>query len=299
VTRLIVNTILVLLVGAFLSVSAAPDAIGIATARGGFIMDRSPVQGNTTLFEGGVLETNAYSSVVRLQSGNEMRLGATSRGRIYRDRLVLEKGEGQIDKASNFRFEALGLRILPDSSGTKARVALLGNQRVAVSALAGTLHVTTAEGALIARLEPGAALEFEPQAAGASAPFSVSGCVAAAGDRLVLEDATSNVSFELRGQNLERYAGQRVEVSAVELKGEQPGEGATQVIQVTRIYRLTGSCAVPPAAAKGSSGGAATAKTVGMAGTTKVVIAGVAIAAVAGGTALGLTRGDSTPSVSR
>ncbi len=169
--RMIVNTLLLLLVGAFLSASAAPDAIGIATARGGLLMDRSPVQGNTTLFDGGVLETNAYPSVVRLQSGSEVRLGSTSRGRIYRDRLVLEKGEGQMDKASNFRFEALGLRILPDSSATKARVSLRGNQRVAVSALAGTLRVTTAEGTLVARLEPGSALEFEPQVAGAAAPF--------------------------------------------------------------------------------------------------------------------------------
>jgi hypothetical protein len=298
VIRLIVNTILVLLVGAYLSVSAAPDAIGIATARGGFFLDRSPVQGNTTLFDGGVLETNSYPSVVRLQDGSEMRLGSTSRGRIYRDRLVLEKGEGQIDKASNFRFEALGLRILPDSSGTKARVALLSNQRVAVSALAGTLRVTTAEGTLVARLEPGRALEFEPQVAGAAAPFSVNGCVAADGSRFVLKDATANVSFELRGQNLEQYAGQHVQITATELKGVQPGEGATQVIQVTRIYRLAGSCAVPPSAAKGSSGGAAAAKTAGMSGTTKVVIAGVAIAAVAGGTVVGLTGGDSA-SISR
>ena len=284
---MIVNTILLLLVGAFLSASAAPDAIGIATARGGLLMDRSPVQGNTTLFDGGVLETSSYPSVVRLQSGSEVRLGSTSRGRIYRDRLVLEKGEGQIDKASNFRLEALGLRILPDSNGTKARVALMENQRLAVSALAGTLRVTTAGGTLVARLEPGRALEFEPQVAGAEAPFRVSGCVAVAGVKFVLKDLTANVSLELRGLNLGQYAGQRVEIAGTELKGVRPGEGATEVIQVTKITRVSGSCAIPPATSNG------TGKTAGMSGTTKVVIAGVAIAAVAGGTVLGLTAGDS------
>lgn len=297
--RMIVNTLLLLVVGAFLSASAAPDTIGIATARGGFFLDRSPVQGNTTLFDGGVLETNSSPSVVRLQSGSEMRLGSSSRGRIYRDRLVLEKGEGQIDKASNFRFEALGLRILPDSSATKARVALLGNQRVAVSALAGTLRVTTAEGALVARLEPGRALEFEPQVAGAEAPFRVSGCVAVAGVHFVLKDATANVSLELQGKDLGQYAGQRVEITGTELKGMRPGEGATQVLQVSQITRVSGSCAIPPATSKGSSGGAATGKTAGMSGTTKVVITGVAIAAVAGGTVLGLTGRDNAPSISR
>jgi hypothetical protein len=288
---MIVNTLLLLLVGAFLSASAAPDAIGIATARGGLFMDRSPVQGNTTLFDGGVLETNAYPTVVRLQSGSEVRLGSASRGRIYRDRLVLEKGEGQIDKASSFRFEALGLRIFPDSSGTKARVALLENQRVAVSALAGTLRVTTAEGTLVARLEPGRALEFEPQVAGAAAPFSVSGCVAVAGVRFVLRDATANVSLELRGLNFGQYVGQRVEITGTELKDVRPGEGATQVIQVAKLTRASGSCPLPP-------GNSSTAKAAGVSGTTKAVIAGVAIAAVAGGTVLGLTANDS-PSISR
>jgi hypothetical protein len=292
VIRMIVNTLLLLLVAAFLTASAAPDAIGIATARGGLFMDRSPVQGNTTLFDGGVLETNSYPSVVRLQSGSEVRLGSTSRGRIYRDRLVLEKGEGQIDKASNFRFEALGLRILPDSSGTKARVALMGNQRLAVSALAGTLRVTTAEGTVVARLEPGRALEFEPQVAGAEAPFSVSGCVAVAGVQFVLKDVTANVSLELRGLNLGQYAGRRVEITGTELKGVRPGEGATQVIQVTKIARVSGSCPIPSAASNGAG------KSAGMSGTTKVVIAGVAVAAVAGGTVLGLTAGD-FPSISR
>lgn len=290
--RMIVNTILLLVVGAFLSASAAPDAIGIATARGDFFIDRSPVRGNTTLFDGGVLETNSSPSVVRLQSGSEIRLGSTSRGRIYSDRLVLEKGEGQIDKASNFRFEALGLRILPDSSATKARVALLGNQRVAVSALAGTLRVTTAEGTLVARLEPGRALEFEPQVAGAAAPFSGRGCVAVAGIRFLLRDATANVSLDLRGMDMGQYAGQRVEITGTELKNVRPAEGATQVIQVAKIARVSGSCSIPP-------GGATTAKAAGMSGTTKVVIAGVAIAAVAGGTVLGLTGSDNAPSISR
>ena len=289
--RMIVSTLLMLLVGAFLSAPAAPDAIGIATARGGFFLDSSPVQGNTTLFDGGVLETKSFPSVLTLQSGSEIRLGSASRGRIYRDRLVLEKGEGQMDKASNFRFEALGLRVLPDSSGTKAHVTLLGNQRVVVSALAGNVRVTTGEGILVARLEPGSALEFEPQVAGASAPFNVSGCVAVEGVQFVLKDATANVSLELRGMDLGQYAGQRVEITGTELKGVRPAAGITQVIQVTKIARLGGSCPIPTAAAK-------PAKAAGMAGTTKVVIAGVAVAAVTGGVVLGLTGGDS-PTVSR
>jgi hypothetical protein len=144
---------------------------------------------------------------------------------------------------------------------------------------------------LVAKLEPGSTLEFAPQAAGAAEPFNVSGCVSVAGVRFVLRDATANINLELRGLNFGQYAGQRVEVTGTELKGVQPHEGATQVIQVTKLTRVGGSCPLP-------AGNASTAKSAGMSGTTKVVIAGVAIAAVAGGTALGLTAGDSE-SISR
>jgi hypothetical protein len=99
------------------------------------------------------------------------------------------------------------------------------------------------------------------------------------------------VSLDLRGMDLGQYAGQRVEIAGTELKNVRPAEGATQVIQVAKITRMSGSCPVPP-------GGATTAKAAGMSGTTKVVIAGVAIAAVAGGTVLGLAGSDS-PSISR
>jgi hypothetical protein len=85
--------------------------------------------------------------------------------------------------------------------------------------------------------------------------------------------------------------GQRVEITGTELKDVRPSEGATQVIQVAKLNQVSGSCPLPPA-------NSSTAKAAGMSGTTKAVIAGVAIAAVAGGAVLGLTANDS-PSISR
>src|SRR5512140_157986 len=117
VGRLIVHSLaLLLLCGALVSSFAAAPVIGIATARGGFLIDNAPVRGNTTLFEGTMVETSAAPSLVQLQGGTRMHLGAASRGRVYSARLVLEKGEGQMDKALHYRIEARSLQIMPDSS---------------------------------------------------------------------------------------------------------------------------------------------------------------------------------------
>ena len=274
--------ILLLLAGALFLSFAGPAAIGVATAKGSFLLDRSAVQGNATLFEGTVVETTATPSLVRLQDGPRMQLGSTSRGKVYGDRLVLEKGEGQLEGALGYRIEARELRILPESTDTVARVALGKPGRVTVAALTGGVRVTTADGTLVARLERGTALEFEPQAAGASAPVSVTGCLAEVDGHFLLKDDTANVSFELQSDDLARYRGQRVTVTATVLKEARPGHGAVQVIQVAQIKTLAGTCPVP----------AATPSKGALSGTTKAVIAGVAIAAVAGGTAIGLTRND-------
>jgi hypothetical protein len=237
------------------------------------------------------LETYATSSTVKLEGGAEMRLGSSSRGRVYKDRLVLESGEGQVTNAGGYHLVAGGLRIFPGSSSARTHVAVRPTGHVTVSALAGSLTVSTAEGTLLARLEPGRALEFETQAAGAAPPFSVEGCVSAVESRFLLTDRTAGVSFELRGPGLAQYAGQHVQIAATDLKGVRPGPGASQVIQVSSVKRTAGSCAVPAAGAKKPAGGS---------GGKKAVIAGVAIAAAAGGVTLGLTGDEpARPPISR
>jgi hypothetical protein len=303
--RLIVHTLmLLLLTGALVSSFAAAPAIGIATARGSFLIDNATVQGNTTLFDGALVETSAAPSLVQLQAGTRMRLGSTSRGRVYSDRLVLEKGEGQMDSALHYRIEARSLQIVPDSSQATAHVALRGTARVAVAVLAGAVRVTTAEGTLLAKLEPGRALEFEPQDAGASAPFSVAGCLLAVNNGYLLRDDTAHVSFDVRaGQDLDlaKYAGKRIEVSATGAKDVHPIAGAAEVLYVGQIKHVVGACYVSPAesTAGGETTAGAAAKTAGMSGTKKAIIAGVVIAAAVGGTAVGLTGEDGRSPISR
>ena len=287
--RLIVRVWMVLLLAGFMAGSlAAPPVIGVVTARGSFFLDKAVVQGNATLFEGALLETAATPSQVRLQAGPRLHLGAASRGKIYDDRLVLEKGEGQLEGAAHYRIETRDLRILPESAVAVAHVALAEPGRITVAALAGGLRVTTTSGTLVAKLARGTALEFTPQPAGASAPMSLAGCLTNLDGRFLLKDDTSNVTFELRGQDLAVHLAQHVSITATVLNDAQPGKDGAPVIQVTQIKRLAGACPV-------SAAGRSAAKKSAMSGTTKAIIAGVAIAAAAGGAAIGLTGEENQP----
>jgi len=274
---------------------AAPPAIGTAVARGQFFLDSASVQGNATLLEGSVVETRATPSVLRLKAGPRMTIGSSSRGKVYGDRLVLEKGEGRLEGSRQYRIEASSLRVSPESPETTARVAYGQPGKVTVAALSGSLRVTTADGVLLAKLEHGMAREFEPQAAGATAPMSVVGCLTTANALFLLKDETANLDFELRAKDdLGRYVGQRVAITATPLRGAKPKTTGAQVIRVIQVKPLGGSCIATPGT------GTAPAKAAGVSGTTKAVIGGVAIAATVGGITLGLTGDEkSDPTVSR
>jgi len=225
-----------------------------------------------------------------------MTIGSSSRGKVYGDRLVLEKGEGRLEGSRQYRIEASSLRVEPESSKTAARVAYGQPGKVTVAALAGAVRVTTADGVLLAKLEPGMMRVFEPQAAAAAAPVSVAGCMSTAKTCFLLRDETANLDFELRGRDdFGRYVGQRVAITATPLRDVKPKTAGAQVIQVTQVTPLGGGCIIAQRPDATQS-----AKAAGVSGTTKAVIAGVAIAAVAGGAALGLTGDeDSDQTISR
>jgi hypothetical protein len=287
------SMILTLLAGVLTAGLAAPAAIGTATANGDFFLDRAAVKGNATVLDGTLLETATAPSLVRLDGGTRMRLGSASRARVFANRLVLEKGVGEVAAPKGLQLEAGTLRIVPEATGTSTRVSMTGPGTVTVAALAGNLRVTTAQGLLLARIETGSALEFQPQAAGASAPLSLTGCVSKADGHYLLHAESANVTFDLRGEDLDRYSGHRVTVTATALTGQQPAGGASQAVQVTQIKSLGTGCG--SAAGAATTGTASTAGRASLGGGTKAIIAGVAVAAVAGGTTLGLTRDEDTP----
>ena len=103
-----------------------------------------------------------------------MQLASESRGRVFQDRLVLERGAGQL-QGTGSRIEARTLRIVADDAATSARVVLSGAMRVHVATLRGRVRVTNAQGLLVANMEQGAALEFEPQGGAAETTSKLTG----------------------------------------------------------------------------------------------------------------------------
>lgn len=285
---------------------AAPSAIGIATAKGGFRIDNAAVSGNGTLFSGATVETDRASGQLALRNGARLQLGANSRAKIFENRLVLEQGAGQFraGEKNQFNLEARSLRIIPADASSVAHVSMVGANRIHVSALRGSFRVASANGVVVAALAAGHALEFEPSQAGASAPSKLSGCVVSKDGRFFLTDETSNVTVELRGPGLSQQAGHKVEVTGAQLPGVTPVQpaylNAGMVVQVSEMKMVSRKCALPAAAAAAAGAAGAGAATAGAAagaagaaaGVSTAVVAGVVVAAAATATAVGITIAD-------
>jgi hypothetical protein len=270
-------------------------AIGVAKANGSFRVDSNPVVGNATLFEGNTLETSAASSELQLHNGIRMRLAPDSRGRVFRDRLILEKGLGELQGGAGYRIEARGLRILADSPGAAGRVAISEARTVQAAALAGSLRVTTADGTVVALVRPAMAMEFELQAeTGAQVAFEMSGCLEKSDGLFILRDPLTGVVEEARGSQLESEVGNTIEVTATVVPGATPMAGAMEVIQITRLRRISRGCAPasppPPSVPKP-----------GLSGARKAVIAGVIVGGAGAGAVIYLTtkKGADNGTISR
>src|SRR5882724_11085480 len=73
---------------------AASATIGIATAKGSFRVDDSYVAGNATLFEGAAIETGNSTGELNLSKAKIV-MATDTRGRVFQDRLVLDRGKVQ------------------------------------------------------------------------------------------------------------------------------------------------------------------------------------------------------------
>ncbi len=264
---------------------AGSPTIGVAIARGAFELDASRVSGNGSLFDGSTIETGKATSELRLESGVRMVLDAGTRSKIYRDRMLLEKGTGQIERAGSYRILARSLQIQSSEAGL-AKVSLKGDNRVLIAALDGPVRVRTSAGLLVANVAAGSAVELETREAGATAAATITGCLEKKNGRYRITDETAGVTVEVHGSNLEKEVGNRIEVTGVLDPMATPASGASQVVRASQIRHISKKCSTGVA-------GAAT-KASGSGGSGKAVIAGVIIAGAATGTAVGLTRDERT-----
>jgi hypothetical protein len=177
------------------------------------------------------------------------------------------------------------------------------------------VRVTNSTGVLVATIEAGESLDLEPQAAGASAPTKVTGCLLEKAGKSIVVDQTTSVVLELRGTDLEKEIGNRVEITGVAENSPASVPGASQLIRVaglkvvgkggcSSIARKVGATggAVAIGAAGTSAGAAGAGAATGIGAGTIAVIGGVAAAATVGGLAAAGSlpgQSQSPPSASR
>ena len=280
------------------SASGAVPVIGTVVAKGTFRLDNATVNGNATLFEGATIETKSAASRMELSSGARVSLGTDSKAKFFGDHMILEKGEGRLEKAESFRFEARGLVIQPETGNASARVALTGGARIELAALSGSFRVLNSQGLLIANVASGHALELEPQAGEIASRLT--GTLHQAGGHFLLTDETTLVTVELTGSGLAKEVGNRVEITGKMDPTFTPVTDASQFIRVTAIKHLGSGTAGASGAAAAGAGKAAAGHGIALSATTVAIIGGVAAAATLGGlAAAGKLSGQAASTVSR
>jgi hypothetical protein len=232
----ILKTLFLLALISALAVAAAP-AIGIVTASGHFTLDRSQVWGNATVFEGSIVETSSASSEVALRTGAKLQLAKDSRARILSDRIVMEKGIGQMSAPESFEVNAANLRI---HTGGRLRVQV--GDGVQIASLVGITRVSSASGILLAAIPAGRAMNFTPQAA--SGTVTRTGCLLYKANHYIMQDENTQEVVELSGgQNLNTQLGNRVEITGAASSVKPAVSIATLVVNVATLTpKSSGGC---------------------------------------------------------
>ncbi len=271
--------ICLVLIGCVGTLTGAVSSIGIVKSNGDFRVDGSTIRGNSTVFEGNLIQTAAARSTVELGAA-QFTLLPNSSAKVYRDRTVLESGSEIMRNATGQIIEAATLKIVPVDKDGVVLVAMNGPNKVNVYATSGMAQVRTSAGLLVANMTPGMGLAFTPQA-GASTASQLKGTVESLNGRFFLTDVTTKNKVELRGPDLAKFVNKSVQVTGSLIPGAAASGGASQVIQVIKIEVLSQQTApaagLPVGAAAGTVAAGATTAGIGAG-----PIAGISLAAAAG-----------------
>ena len=190
---------------------AKSPAIGVVTASGHFILDRSEVWGNATLFDGGKIETGGASSEAALRNGVRIQLASASSATVGESQLTLTKGTGQVSATEDYQVSAGGLAIRSAAGASRVRVAWLAGGTVEVTALSGAARVANRTGLVLASIPPGHRMDFAMQAA--SGIVTRNGCLLSKDGRFLLQDQNTQEVLEIRGNDLATQVGNRVTIT--------------------------------------------------------------------------------------
>lgn len=275
----------ILIAGCIFSASAGPSSIGIVRSYGEFRVDGAAVRGNSTLIAGDVVETMAMNTTINL-GATEVTLLPESRAALYSNHTTLQRGTTLLRGASTHTLEAGNLRVVPTSEHSLVEVGYSDRKLVTISAHAGAANVFSTSGELLASVNPGGSLSFEP---------------AAGGSGLGSGQATATTGLTLEGKLTKRggkyfmsSGGKTYEITSTTVDLNQ---------YVGKVVTATGSVASSTGgvAVVTASSVTAAAAVAGAGFSTVAVVAvglGVAAAASVGGLAAAGTFSGSSPSSS-
>lgn len=217
-------------------VMAGTTVLGTASARGDMRVDGYRVQGDATVFDGSVVQTMEASAALRVAQGVEITLSKSSRGAVYRDHFVLQRGVTEISAPGSFPLEANGLHVTANKPHSVGVVALTPNNAVEVAAVSGGFDVRDSQGDLLSNVLPGRALSFamQDQANEANiAPqfLSMTGIVSNENGHYYLTNEQDQKIELIGGKNLQQYVGDKIVVTGQFQPGAATG-GAIGTINV-------------------------------------------------------------------
>jgi hypothetical protein len=250
--------------GCLVSVAASPSSIGFVVTSGAAQVDGAVVHGNSTLFQGNVVEAGNATSDLMFPGGSNLLLQPGSAVKVYREHAVLQRGAA-IQRGNNgYSLVVDGLKVSSLSQQGAVVVGLKDSSHLEVAAQGGAAEVRTPTGALVARLEPGKALSLAIQASPQNssptpsqqnpAPTAAGQAAPPAGAQLTLHgtlrkdhpgryghylltDLATNVTYELQGSGLDDLVGASVEATG-SIFDTTPAEGASRVMSVSDIHQM-------------------------------------------------------------
>jgi hypothetical protein len=262
--------------GCLVSAAASPSSIGFVVTNGQAQIDGMAVRGNSTLFQGSVVQAGDVTTDLMFSGGSNLLLQPGSAVKVYREYAVLQHGIAIQRRTHGYTLVADGLKVSSLSAQGAVVVARKDSSHLEVAAQGGPAEVRTAAGDLVAHLESGKALSFAIQASpqnpspvpsqqnssptpaeqnsspaltGQSSPpppppavqITLHGVLrkdhAGRYGHYLLTDSATNVVYELQGPDLEDLVGASVEVTGSTFD-VTPAEGASKVLFVSDIQQV-------------------------------------------------------------
>ena len=245
--------------GCLVSIAASPSSVGFVVTNGQAQVDGTVVHGNSTLFQGSVVQAGSVTSDLMFPGGSNLLLQPDSAVKVYREYAVLQRG-GAIQRGAH-ALVADGLKVSSLSPQGAVFVDVQDKSHLKVTAQSGAAEVRNPAGVVVARLEPGKGLSFaiqvsqqNPTPAQNPTPVAAAQSSPSTGVQLTLHgvlrkdhpgryghflltDTATKVTYELQGTGLDDLVGASVEVIGSTFD-TTAAEGASKVISVSDIHQM-------------------------------------------------------------